>query len=178
MNDEFEVFLKMNERRIHYQLQRLGVNANEGRYEELYGEGMVALWQAYQSYNIQRGNVGTYLNYRIRYRLLDLIRKQTRQKTSDEKVVQETKGEICDGNWITATGLPVVDGNGLVSGSESDEFWQAVREPLSAKQWKWVEYVILAQLSVKEIMEIEGVSAEAVKSWGKEARKKLRKKFE
>lgn len=176
MENEFELFFKMNERRVHYQLQRLNVNVSDVRYDELYGEGIVALWKAYQAYNRDRGNMGTYLNFQIRYRLLDLIRKRTREVGSDTSVVEGSKNGLCDGNWARSTGLPIVNRSGVVARHESDAFWQAVREPLSDKQWKWVEYIILAELSVKEVMEIEGVTKEAVKSWGKEARKKLRQK--
>jgi len=49
-----------------------------------------------------------------------------------------------------------------------------VRKVLSEKQWKCVQNFIIADLTVKEIMEIEDVSASAVKSWGREVRKKLR----
>lgn len=45
---------------------------------------------------------------------------------------------------------------------------------LTSNQWKWVYYFIIADLSIKEIMEIENVSADAVKGWGRATKKKLR----
>ncbi|WP_405097313.1 sigma factor-like helix-turn-helix DNA-binding protein [Oceanobacillus sp. FSL H7-0719] len=51
---------------------------------------------------------------------------------------------------------------------------QEVKAQLTAKQWDWVYYYIMLELPLKEIAEMKGVSVEAVKSWGKEARKKLR----
>jgi len=61
----------------------------------------------------------------------------------------------------------------MVIDSEFEEFWRDVRSRLSEKQWKWVEYVVIADLSVKEVMEIEDVTADAVKGWGREVRRKL-----
>lgn len=57
---------------------------------------------------------------------------------------------------------------------DNRQFWKTVKDSLSENQWKWVKYFIIADLSVKEIMEIEGVSADAVKGWGQAIRRKLR----
>lgn len=59
---------------------------------------------------------------------------------------------------------------------ENEEMWQEVREVLTEKQWHWVYYHIIQGMKLKEIAEMKGVSVEAVKSWGKEARRKLREK--
>lgn len=176
MSLEFESFLQLNSRRIHLQLKQLKVPGE--LYEELYAEGVVALWQASRSYDVNRGNFGTYLNYRIRYRLLDVMRKKARESKYWHDAVMQRMVELCDGNWkrLNKVDLPLFDARGLVIDCESEEFWRDVKSRLSDKQWKWVEYVVIADLSVKEVMELEGVSADAVKGWGKEVRRKLRER--
>src|SRR5690625_1710149 len=160
----------MNERRIYYQIQRLGVS--EELYADFYSEGIVALWQAYKRYKPERGNIGTFLNYQIRFRLIDLLRKRIRQQEITEKAIQEKETQIDDGNRHRTSSMPLIDPTGIPLACDS--FWEEVRSVLTEKQWKWVKYFIIADLSVKEIMEIENVSESAVKSWGREARRKLR----
>lgn len=169
---DFETFFRANEGRIHYQIQRLGVSGD--LYEELYAEGIVALWKAYESFDEQKGNIGTYLNYQIRYRLLDVLRKKSRQNELKEEAEGEEKVRLDDGNRHGTSGLPLIRPDGVPL--SRDAFWIEVRRHLTNRQWKWVEYFIIANLSVQEIAEIEGVSTSAVKSWGMEVRRKLRKK--
>ncbi|GAB4074311.1 hypothetical protein GCM10028778_18140 [Barrientosiimonas marina] len=52
-----------------------------------------------------------------------------------------------------------------------DAFWDRVKSKLTANQWKWVQYHIIEDMRLPEIARQEGVSAEAVKSWGREARR-------
>lgn len=170
LNKDFESFFKANERRIHYQIHRLGIR-NEW-YEEFYSEGSIALWKAYQEHDEVKGDIGTFINYRIRYRLIDLLRKKIRQQEQEEKIINEETIRQVDGNTKRSTGIPLVDCRGI--DVKDTAFWDEVRSRLTEKQWKWVEYFIIAELSIKEIMEIEGVSADAVKGWGREVRRKLK----
>ncbi len=175
MGKDFEPFFKANERRIHFQIHRLGISANW--YDEFYSEGVIALWQAYKDFDATRGtNIGTFINFRIRYRLVDLLRKKLRDEEVMAEVINEKVIEIDTGNRHVRTGMPIVNMNGVDgAGNHNDAFWREVRRHLSEKQWKWVVYFIIADLSVKEIMELEGVTADAVKGWGKAVRSKLRK---
>lgn len=56
----------------------------------------------------------------------------------------------------------------------NEELWQHVRNSLTKKQWKWIQYYILEGMTMKEIALKEDVSVEAVKGWAKEAKRKLR----
>src|SRR5690625_2505243 len=141
-------------------------------YEDFYAEGILALWQAYKRYDEEKGEIGTFINYQIRFRLIDLIRKKARHQEILELAIHEAIVQIDDGNRYSETGLPIVENCGIVL--ENEAFWKEVRERLTSKQWKWVHYFIIANLSIKEIMEIESVSADAVKSWAREVRRKLR----
>lgn len=82
LDRDFEMFLAVNERRIHYQIHRLGVTGEW--YAEFYGEGLVALWGAYREHDAQKGDLGTFANYRIRFRLIDLMWRKLRERERDE----------------------------------------------------------------------------------------------
>ena len=169
METQFEDFFQGNERRIHFQIHRLRIPHN--LYDEFYTEGIVALWQAYQDVDQAKGNIGTFLNYRIRYRLIDLIRKKQRETELDEKFFQHRVTEMTDGTRHRDSNTPLLNTPNLPV--TDDTLWQHIQEQLTANQWKWIRYFIIADLSLKEIMEIENVSADAVKGWGRAARKKL-----
>lgn len=168
---EFEEFLRVNEDRIHFMIHRLGIKGDW--YGDFYAEGLVTLWRAYQEFDDVKGNVGTFLNYRIRYRLIDLLRKKIREMEVDELVAEGIKREQLHGNRHRATQVEIIDCPELPL--QNDMFWQEVRLRLTPKQWKWVYYFIICDLSIKEIMEIENVSADAVKGWGRSVRARLRK---
>ncbi len=96
MEEDFNLFFKANERRIGYQIQRS--NIPQGLYEEFYAEGIVALWHAYKHYKPEKGKIGTFLNYQIRFRLIDLIRKNARDQEVVESARHEEIVQIDDGN--------------------------------------------------------------------------------
>lgn len=169
MNRDFETFLKANENRIYFQIQRLGIS--EDLHEEFYAEGIVALWQAYKNFDETKGNIGTYLNFQIRFRLIDLLRKRIRQEEITEKAVNEEIVQIDDGNRHRASTIPLIGKKDIPLANSA--FWKEVRSHLTDKQWKWVKYFIIADLTIQEITEIEDVSPSAVKSWGREVRRKL-----
>lgn len=170
MERDFSSFLSMHEQRIYYQIQRLGIPY--GLQEEFYAEGILALWHAYKHHDETKGEIGTFINYQIRFRLIDLIRKNKQ----DEKVKEETlKGrtiELEDGNRSSTSTTPLLRTEGIIL--ENEAFWEEVKKDLTDKQWKWVHYFIIADLTIQEIMEIENVSADAVKGWAKEVRRKLK----
>ena len=170
MKQDFDIFFKANERRIHFQIHRLGIS--EEWYGEFYAEGMFALWKAYKAYQPDKGAFGTFLNYKIRYQLIDLLRKKLHDQNGTEKVMQENITQLDNGNRHRGTGVPIVHIPEITLKDPS--FWKEIRKRLTDKQWKWVEYFIIADLTVKEIMELENVTKETVKSWGKAVRKKLR----
>ncbi|WP_342447741.1 sigma-70 family RNA polymerase sigma factor [Lentibacillus salicampi] len=127
---------------------------------------------AYENYQPDQGPMATYFNYTIRNRMIDLVRKQNKEAEKTVHYAQEYRTHIDNGNYYRSNGLayPVRQNGGK---KRDAAFWQTVREQLSDNQWKWVKCFIVEEMSVKEIAEQEGVSVEAVKSWGKQARRKL-----
>jgi|SRR5690625_2015306 len=170
INQDFEQFFQANERRIHYQIHKLNIRGNW--YSEFYTEGIFSLWQAYRDFDSTKGNPSTYLNYRIRYRLIDLIRKKKREVESEKKVIEQRVTDITNGNRIRHSNTPLLNKSCLPH--TDDQFWHDIRNQLTDNQWKWVKYFIIADMSIQEIMEIENVTADAVKGWGQAVRKKLR----
>lgn len=170
MENSFEHFFQANERRIHFHIHRLGIPTN--LHDEFYTEGIVALWNAYQEMDQSKGNLGTFLNYRIRFRLIDLVRKKKREETKDEAFMQHSNTEMTNGTRHRHSNTPLVDIPNIPVSDTT--FWQGIRQQLTVNQWKWVHYFIIADLSIKEIMELENVTADTVKNWGRAAKKKLR----
>lgn len=170
MNKAFNLFFKANDRRIYYQMQRLKIPRD--LYDDFYAEGIFALWQAYKKHDQEKGDIGTYINYQIRYRMIDLIRKGTRDQEVVDSAIHENIVQIDDGNRYSQTGLTIISNHGITL--ENEAFWQEIQNNLTAKQWKWVQYFIIANLSIKEIVEIEHVTVDTVKSWGRQVRRKLR----
>lgn len=169
----FEEIFRQNENRIHYQLHKLGIHDPHNEY---YTEGLYGLWQAYKKYKPDKGPMATYFNYMIRYRLLDKIRYGETDSTKQENVTQEEKLNLDHGNHYGVHKYPVVDAAGL--NVDDGTFWRRIREVLTTNQWKWVSLYIVHGMSQNEIAAHEQVSVEAVKSWAKQARKKLRKEEE
>ncbi|MCF3942605.1 sigma-70 family RNA polymerase sigma factor [Oceanobacillus alkalisoli] len=163
----FEEIFKQNERRIHYHIHRLGIR---DPHQDFYSEGLFALWTAHQKYNPNKGPLGTYFNYTIRNRLVDLLRKETREMEKKDSIVETEKQRISDATTELRNTTIDMPGSKL----EEREMWQDVKAELTAKQWDWVYYYIIQGMRVKEIAEMKGVSVEAVKGWGKGARRKLR----
>ena len=177
MKDEnFEQFFKANENRIHYQINRLNIYPSWR--SEFYTEGIVALWQAYKAFDESKGNIGTFLNYRIRFRLIDLLRKKTRELEHDQQLIEEQTKNMTTGTKVRHTEAPLPPVTKMPIQADEKEkalFWESIQDQLTEKQWKWVQYFIIADLSVKEIMELENVTADAVKNWGRAARRKLKR---
>ncbi|SFD87417.1 RNA polymerase sigma factor, sigma-70 family [Lentibacillus persicus] len=160
-NASFETIFRQNERRIHYHMHRLGIH---DRQQEFYVEGIYAMWMAYKKHDPNKGPLATYFNYTIRNRLIDMLRKKTNDNRREQLAVQAI---------TEATGRPSELGESATTDMD-EAFWERIRATLSPNQWKWVQFYIIDGMTQKEIAEREGVTTEAVKSWAREARKKLR----
>src|SRR5690625_2392335 len=101
-------------------------------YEDFYAEGILALWQAYKRYDVEKGENGTFINYQIRFRLIDLIRKKARHQEILELAIHEAIVQIDDGNRYSETGLQIVEDCGIVL--ENEAFWEEVRNRITVKQ--------------------------------------------
>src|SRR5699024_11373496 len=105
----------------------------------------------------------TFVNYRMRVMLLDLIRKKKREEETEEAVMQHSNTEMTNGARLRHSNTPLVEIPHIPVSDAA--LWHNIRQQLTTNQWKWVYYFIIADLSIKEIMEIENVTADAVKGW-------------
>lgn len=171
----FEEIFEQNERRIHYYIHRMNV---KDPHQEFYQEGIVAMWNAYETYQPDKGPLSTYFNYIIRNRMIDLMRKSTRDQEKQALSIEEQKTVFGDGHSYSKgqVSYPLIKGTEIVL--ENHDFWEEIKVQLSANQWKWVKHFIIEGMKLKEIAEQESVSVDAVKSWAREAKRKLRGKMD
>lgn len=158
----FEDIYQQNERRIHYQIHKLNLH---DPHQEYFQEGLCAMWNAYETYNPDKGPLATYLNYTIRNRLIDLLRQQNRYTEKVQTYIQKNTTEI------TAPQSSDLDNHTFL---DNPSFWKQVQSQLTINQWKWLYYAVIEGMSLKDLAAQENTSVDAVKGWTKQARKKLR----
>ncbi|PAV28371.1 hypothetical protein CIL05_17210 [Virgibacillus profundi] len=168
----FEEIYKQNKQRIHYHIHQLNIH---DPHKEYYVEGLTALWHAYKRYDPNKGPMGTYFNYIIRYRLIDRIRKQSLEQTQLKNyLLAYSVSEGVDHSSNTPLRELLL---------ENPVLRTKIKSHLTEKQWKWLYYTIIQDMSYKAIAAKENTTLDVVKGWGREARKKLsspeiRKNFE
>ncbi|WP_188455686.1 sigma-70 family RNA polymerase sigma factor [Virgibacillus oceani] len=167
----FEEIFNQNERRIHYQIHRLNIN---DPHKDFYQEGLCAMWNAYEKYEADKGPMATYFNYTIRNRLIDKIRKEKHDTKHAADSIVISEAEIDDGNHLKMNGntYPIVGYSGL--NGKDPYLWERLKSELTENQWKWVNLYIMHDMSVKAIADQEETTVDAVKSWGKQVRRKLK----
>ncbi|GGP16859.1 RNA polymerase sigma factor [Oceanobacillus neutriphilus] len=175
---ELEDFIEQNQRRVYYQMTRLQINEEK---EEYFQEGLVAMWRAYENYKPDKGPLATYMNFQIRNRLVDVFRKSMVEKRYFDHLSKEQKVETQSGNYNHVNGKKIPaesqgrgDPQEIIDHKNENDFTE-LTSMLTEKQKVWFCYAIIEGLSNQEIAEREEVSLEAVKSWAKSAKKKLRK---
>ncbi|WP_099159193.1 RNA polymerase sigma factor [Virgibacillus ndiopensis] len=168
----FDEIFEQNKRRIHYQIHKLNIKDPQGEY---FQEGLCAMWNAYESYQPDKGPMSTYFNYIIRNRLIDLLRKQTREYNYSKEIILENRTLIDDGNHkrLGEAYSPI----SYVSDHLLNDPYLLpfIKSQLTENQWKWVYYFIIKDKSIKYIATREKTTIDAVKSWGKQVKKKFKK---
>lgn len=168
----FDDIFKENERRIHYHINRLNIR---DPHQDFFQEGLCALWNAYDSYKPEKGAMGTYFNFIIRNRLIDLVRKETRIIENEKEAITATSTLLTDGNiqrnGDNTAALPAAD-----TGIKLTDItlWQKLKHHLTANQWTWVRCYIVEGMSTRDIAQQEDATIDAVKGWARQTRKKLR----
>lgn len=168
---EFAAVVRQHENRIYYYIHKLGIRDD---HDDFYAEGLVAMWRAWRSYDSSKGAFTTYLNYTIRHRLLDMLRKESMMADRGASVVQEEMLRQHDGVYTGMNRKPMVQSSAAFITIDDVAHWHAIQAILSDNQWRWVQHYIIEDMPIKEIAQLENVSIHAVKSWGREVRKKLR----
>ncbi|MBP1971349.1 RNA polymerase sigma factor (sigma-70 family) [Virgibacillus natechei] len=168
LNLTFDEVVVQHEAMIYYHLHKLCIIDNQ---EDFYQEGLCAMWEAYQKYRPDKGLLGTYFNSIIRNRLIDLIRKRTRDKHNNNIFYHEESKLQESGNRCRNGKLPI---SSLTDSPIKDTYvWEQVKSKLTINQWKWIQFHIVMDMPIKEIAMQEGVTIDAVKSWARQTKKKL-----
>lgn len=152
--ENFNEIVKQYEPMIHKIILTLGIYKNR---EEFYQTGLIALWQAAERYDKNRGAFSSFAYPYIKGYLQTEMTK--RNKHSEQYVC------VDDESWslIPDLSCPI------------PFEWEHIDcEYLSDREKKWLMYTVNQGLSVKEIALLEDVSQSAVKLWRSGARRKLR----
>lgn len=132
-------------------------------HDEFYQEGLIALWEASERFNPDKGSFANYAYTYIKGRMLSEL---TEARKFEERTV--FPDELF---WETVEDLQPLCPAIL---DQLGDCWQK----LTANQQKWLYYTAAYDLSIREIAERENVSLSAVKNWRKGARTKLRQSWE
>lgn len=154
--ENFEAIAGQYEAMIWKVIHSLNIYKNK---EEFYQIGLIALWEASRGFDPMKGSFTTYAYSYVRGRLLTELTKRRKYEDTQTATAKEEFWEsiVDDKSTIPLEGECIL----------------AYCSQLTEPQKKWVLYTSLADLSIKQIAEIENVSVSAVKAWRKGARKKL-----
>ncbi|MEQ6376320.1 sigma-70 family RNA polymerase sigma factor [Bacillaceae bacterium S4-13-56] len=155
--EEFQDVVIQYEPMVYHIMNRLGIRDYE---QEFYQEGLLALWEAYRTYEESKGKFNTYAYSLIRNRLIDLIRSKSRKQEKLNQLVEELTY-----NCPSYTMNEEVD----------PEFWRHLRSILTDNQWNWLIGSVLEGKTSKMIALEHGTTVSAVKKWAELAKQKLRR---
>lgn len=155
--EHFNEIVKRYEPMIHKIILTLGIYKNR---EEFFQTGLIALWQAAERYDQERGAFSSYAYSYIKGHLQTEMTKRNKHMEHYVCIDDEKWELIPDSNCQ----LPFE--------------WEDLNcEELTNKEKKWLMYTVIYGLSVKEISTLENVSQSTVKLWRSGARKRLRDRF-
>ncbi|MFC4402937.1 sigma-70 family RNA polymerase sigma factor [Gracilibacillus xinjiangensis] len=152
---QFEDVLQENERIIHHLIHKYRIRDREG---DFYQEGLIALWEAVQTYDESRSKLSTHIYNCISSRFLNKIKKENREK-------EQLKTWLIN---IKAEDLLIEDRDEL-----DKQLLRDIRKVLSDRQWCWFYHFVLHDQPARDIARHYCVTDHAVKSWARSARSKI-----
>ncbi|MEQ2527530.1 sigma-70 family RNA polymerase sigma factor [Bacillaceae bacterium CLA-AA-H227] len=153
--EQFNELEKKYEAMIWKIIHSLHIYKNQ---QEFYQTGLIALWEAHKGFDENKGKFTSYAFSFIRGKIMTELTR--RKKLEDHSVFP--KEEF----WN------LIEDDSVNSSLECETILSYCSK-LTEHQKKWVVYTALADLSIKEIADIEQVSISAVKAWKSGARKKI-----
>lgn len=130
--------------------------------EEFYQIGLIGLWEAYQRFDPEKGPFPAFAQKTVRGRMLqhmkELARFEQRYTVVSDEVLE----------FIEDTGSGVL---------LEREIILSYCDGLSERQLAWVNHAIIENKKLREISKIEGVPANHIKSWRREALRKMLKNY-
>jgi DNA-directed RNA polymerase len=152
MDQLFEEVLEQYTPMIHHIIRSLNIYKEKERY---FHEAAIALWEAWSCFDEHKGSFTSYAYSSIRGKLLNHLKKEI--KWEEYHTVMEQMPES-----QAEPSFPLL------------ENLEDYTQNLTDNQRTWLVEFIYKGRKLKEIANQEGVSVSAVKSWRKEALKKLR----
>ncbi|WHX25650.1 sigma-70 family RNA polymerase sigma factor [Virgibacillus halodenitrificans] len=152
----FEEIYEQNKQRIHYQIHRLNIR---DPHKEYFQDGLCAMWHANETYDPDKGVLSTYFNYTIRQKLLDQLRKDSKELIHRKSHLQH---------------LHYFQLQQTEDTSEATEILYHLKSRLTENQYIWLYHSILHGMTLEEVADQKDTTIDAVKSWARQARKKLR----
>ncbi|WP_054754532.1 sigma-70 family RNA polymerase sigma factor [Piscibacillus salipiscarius] len=152
---EFNQILEQHKGVIYHLIYKLGVRDDHG---DFYQEGLVAFYEAYQKY-YGRDSFTRIAYIVVKSRLIDLIRKEKRY--SDHCFASQDF-------HLSHNDVPFQD-------TLDPYILLQIKQVLTSKQWIYFNKRILEGQPVRVIAAQEQATIDAVKGWGKEVKRKLRK---
>ncbi|WP_299093732.1 sigma-70 family RNA polymerase sigma factor [uncultured Metabacillus sp.] len=145
---------------IFYIMRNLSIYKNE---QEFYQIGCIALWEAAQRFNEEKGHFQSYVYAYISGRMKTALTRERRRMDKECQLEQ-------DGNLEDAGESDFIP---MLINSVIDD----ISALLTANQSKWLKAYCLYGKMPADIAKEEGVSVSAVKSWRRDAIAKLKKHF-
>ncbi|WP_276210883.1 sigma-70 family RNA polymerase sigma factor [Weizmannia sp. FSL K6-0777] len=158
--ENFEEVLRQYRPMIFHMIRKLRIYKNIDEFEQI---GMIALWEAYQNRQDDKGSFTSYAYNTIRGKMLTELTKRRRE----EKMFAFPKEEFWNVK-VDESLRPPLELETLLSYCDG----------LTEKEKKWVVATFYEQLKQGEIAFREGKSVEAVKKWRRQALEKIRKSME
>ncbi|MFB6468992.1 sigma-70 family RNA polymerase sigma factor [Cytobacillus sp. Hz8] len=155
--ESFNELVKQYEPMIGHILRSLHIYKNK---EEFFQTGLIALWEAHGRFNPEKGKFSNYAYTFIKGRIMSEL-------TSINK--HENNQFYPDKEFWTL----IEDPNSPRTLEEEIIYEYCV--DLTVNQKKWVLYTIIADLTIKDIAQLEMVSPSTVKGWRSGALRRLRK---
>ncbi|MCD5324116.1 MULTISPECIES: sigma-70 family RNA polymerase sigma factor [Pontibacillus] len=156
VKEDFSELVEQFTPMIHHIIHKLRIR---DPHKDFYQEGLLALWEAGENYQEEKGKLSSYIYFIVRNRLISKMRKENRIAEKDEVVtlLLEEESVYYDSSFAVDPYL-----------------YQGIVGTLTGNQRKWFDGFVLRELTIKEIAEREGTTQQAVKNWGRLAREKLR----
>ncbi len=159
-NKSIDEILQQFEPLVKKQILSLQIYKNQ---EDFYQIGLIGLWEAYQRFDPEKGAFPSFAQITVRGKMLQHMKDQVRFEQRHTSVSDEILEYLED----TESERPL-----------EREMILSYCDGLSDKQLMWVKHAIIDNKKLREIAEIEGVPANHIKSWRREALRKLLKNYQ
>ena len=132
-------------------------------HETFYQIGLIGLWEAHSRFDPAKAKFSTFAYITIRGRILEYLNMEKRFYDHHQGLQPDESLDLADTN----AALPF-----------ETQWFDFYCAGLTENQRKWVQKRIIEDKRVIDIAKEEGVSKDAVKSWGKSALKRIKSNIE